>query len=95
MKKRVGVLFLGAALCLTAQQGQTWASAEIGMAFRKKEPHNFDGLAFGVGGGHWFTDRWGMDLKGLRTQQDQPTTLSTSRHGNYYLGSLHFTLLPV
>lgn len=63
------LLLLGTALSLAAQEGQTWATIQGGEAIRRNTNVYQNGIALGVGGGTWFTDRWGMDLKALHTVQ--------------------------
>jgi len=72
MKKTVMFLLAGAALTLSAQQGTAWVAGHVGQTMFDKDknfPISFDlkdQLHFGLGVGHWYTDRWGIDLRALR-----------------------------
>ena len=82
------LILLGAALSLSAQEGQTWATIQAGEAFRRNTNVYQNGIAFGLGGGTWFTNRWGMDLKALRTVQPARYFGYPDTHEYLGLGSL-------
>lgn len=89
--KAIGALILlGTALSLSAQEGQTWATIQGGEAIRRDTNVYQNGIAFGVGGGTWFTNRWGMDLKALRTVQPARYIGYPDTHEYLGLGSLLF-----
>ena len=71
MKKTLLFLLAGTALSLSAQQGQAWVMGHVGQTMFDKDK-NFgtsidlkDELHYGLGVGHWYTDRWGVDLRAL------------------------------
>ena len=73
MKKTVMLLLAGTALTLSAQQGTAWVAGHVGQTMFDKDK-NFppfsielkDQFHLGAGVGHWYTDRWGIDLRVLR-----------------------------
>jgi len=73
MKKTLIFLLAGTALTLSAQQGTAWVAGYVGQTMFDKDK-NFppfsielkDQLHLGAGVGHWYTDRWGIDLRALR-----------------------------
>ncbi|HLP30512.1 MAG TPA: OmpA family protein, partial [Geothrix sp.] len=75
MKKTLLFLLAGSALTLSAQQGQAWVMGHLGQTMFDKDKHTPPGFAaielkdqvhFGLGVGHWYSDRWGIDLRALR-----------------------------
>jgi outer membrane protein OmpA-like peptidoglycan-associated protein len=82
------LILLGATLSLSAQEGQTWATVQGGEAFRRDTNVYQNGIAFGVGGGTWFSNRWGLDLKALRTVQPARYLGYPDTHEYLGLGSL-------
>ncbi|MCE1228823.1 MAG: OmpA family protein [Firmicutes bacterium] len=94
MKKIFGVLLLGTALSLTAQEGQNWVTAQVGGAFRSSDNIYDNGFAYGLGAGHWFTNRWGLDLKALRADQELKSGASSAGREYIGLGSLLFNFRP-
>lgn len=91
----LGVLILlGSTLSLSAQQGQTWATVQGGEAIRSDTNVYQNGMAFGLGGGTWFSDRWGLDLKALRTIQPARYFGYADTHEYLGLGSLLLNLGP-
>lgn len=91
--KAIGALILlGTALTLTAQEGQTWATVQGGEAIRRDTNVYQNGIAFGLGGGTWFTNRWGMDLKALRTVQPARYIGYPDTHEYLGLGSVLFNV---
>ena len=73
MKKTVMLLLAGSALTLSAQEGTAWVAGHVGQTMFDKDK-NFppfsielkDQFHLGAGIGHWYTDRWGIDLRALR-----------------------------
>ena len=93
--KTLGALvLLGSALSLSAQAGQTWATVQGGEAIRRDTNVYQNGMAFGLGGGTWFSDRWGLDLKALRTIQPARYFGYADTHEYLGLGSLLLNLGP-
>jgi len=86
------LLLLGGGLSLAAQEGQTWATLQGGEAFRKDTNVYQNGMAYGAGGGTWFSDRWGLDLKALRTVQPARYIGYPDTHEYLGLGSILFNL---
>jgi outer membrane protein OmpA-like peptidoglycan-associated protein len=84
------LILLGPGLSLAAQEGQTWATLQGGEAFRKDTNVYQNGMAYGVGGGTWFSDHWGLDLKALRTVQPARYIGYPDTHEYLGLGSLLF-----
>ncbi|BDU69537.1 hypothetical protein GETHOR_16380 [Geothrix oryzae] len=72
MKKTLLLLLAGSALSLSAQQGQAWVAGHLGQTIFEKDKNLAtpgielkDQLHYGLGVGHWYTDRWGLDLRAL------------------------------
>lgn len=93
MKKIASLLLLGTALSLTAQEGTSWATVQVGEAFRSTDYIYEDGFAYGISAGHWFNDRWGLDLKALRSSMDPRYSYLESRE-YMGLGSVLFNFRP-
>ncbi len=72
MKRALLFLLAGTTLSLSAQQGTAWVAGHVGQTLFEKDknfPISFelkDQLHLGIGAGHWYTDRWGIDLRALR-----------------------------
>ncbi|GLH66844.1 OmpA family protein [Geothrix edaphica] len=71
MKKTLLFLLAGAAITLSAQEGKAWVMGHVGQTMFEKDK-NFgvpfelkDQIHYGLGIGHWYTDRWGVDLRAL------------------------------
>lgn len=67
MKRTLLFLLAGTALTLSAQQGTAWVTGHLGQTMFDSDSNFKDKLHFGLGVGHWYTDRWGLDLRALRT----------------------------
>lgn len=74
MKKTLLFLLAGTALTLSAQQGQAWVMGHLGQTMFDKDKNLSgpgvdlkDQLHYGLGVGHWYTDRWGLDLRALHS----------------------------
>jgi OOP family OmpA-OmpF porin len=93
MKKTLLFLLAGAALTLSAQEGQSYGAIQVGEAFRKDTNFYKSGLTYGFSTGHWFTNQWALDLKALRTQQDIRST-GVSSHEYQGLASVLFNFKP-
>lgn len=72
MRRSLLFLLAGAALTLSAQQGTAWVAGHLGQTMFDKDknfPLHFDlkdEMHYGLGVGHWYTDRWGLDMRLLR-----------------------------
>lgn len=74
MKRTFFILLAGSALALQAQQGQAWVAGHVGQTMFDKDK-NFgspsidlkDQIHYGIGVGHWYSDRWGLDLRALHS----------------------------
>jgi len=70
MKRTMLILIAGTALTLSAQQGTAWVAAYVGQTTFESDA-KFGGYRlkdqfhWGFGLGHWYTDRWGLDLRAL------------------------------
>ncbi|MBP1772431.1 MAG: Major porin and structural outer rane porin OprF [Holophagaceae bacterium] len=74
MKKTLLFLLAGSALTLSAQQGQAWVMGHVGQTMFEKDKNLAtpgielkDQLHYGLGVGHWYSDRWGLDLRALHS----------------------------
>ena len=100
MRKALSVLLIGASLTLAAQDGQTWLTGQLGETFHSSSSIYKNGTHYGVGFGHWFTDRWGFDAKLLQSDlklkdSAQPAFPSIGDdHEQMALGSVLFNLSP-
>ena len=72
MKRTLLFLIAGTALTLSAQQGTAWVAGHLGQTMFDKDknfPLTFelkDQIHYGLGVGHWYSDRWGLDLRALK-----------------------------
>lgn len=96
MKKTLLFLLAGSALTLSAQQGQAWVMGHVGQTFFESGAHLKDKLNYGLGVGHWYTDRWGLDLRALQNDlQLDPNPLGIgSAKQTHLLASGLFNLRP-
>lgn len=74
MKRILVCLLVGSAASLSAQQGQAWVSGHLGQTMFDKDKNLAtpgvdlkDQLHYGIGLGHWYSDRWGLDLRALHS----------------------------
>lgn len=93
MKRTLLFLLAGTALTLSAQEGQSYGTIELGGAFRRDTNQFKSGLTYGLGTGHWFSNQWGLDFKALRTDHEVRST-GTSTHEYLGLGSVLYNLRP-
>lgn len=93
MKNIILLLIAGATLGLAAQEGQSYGVVDLGWSFRSRDNYYNNGLVFGLGTGHWFSNRWAIDLKALRTNQEVLQT-EAATHEYQGLGSVLFNLQP-
>ncbi len=96
MRKALSVLLMGASLTLAAQDGQTWLVGQVGETFHSSSNLYKDGLHYGVGFGHWFSDRWGFDVKALQSELKAKSGVVGVKddHEQLALGSVLFNLAP-
>ncbi|WIL22228.1 OmpA family protein [Geothrix sp.] len=71
MKKTLLFLLAGTALTLSAQQGTAWVAGYLGQTSfdsdAKWNGYKFkDQFHYGLGVGHWYTNRWGLDVRALK-----------------------------
>ncbi len=72
MNRTLLFLLAGTALTLSAQQGTAWVAGHLGQTMFDKDknfPLTFelkDQIHYGLGVGHWYSDRWGLDLRALK-----------------------------
>src|SRR5512133_1165992 len=66
MKKTILLLVAGSALTLSAQQGQAWVMGHVGQTVFENDANLKDKMHYGLGVGHWYTNRWGLDLRALQ-----------------------------
>ena len=66
MKRTLQILLAGTALTLSAQQGTAWVAGELGGTAWRGSTNLKDEIHYGLGVGHWYTDRWGLDLRLLQ-----------------------------
>ncbi|WP_243321695.1 OmpA family protein [Geothrix sp. SG200] len=66
MKKALLFLLAGSAITLSAQQGQAWVMGHLGQTIFENDASLKDKMHYGIGVGHWYTNRWGLDLRALQ-----------------------------
>jgi OOP family OmpA-OmpF porin len=96
MKKTLMILLAGTALTLSAQQGTAWVAAELGQTSWKSGANLKDQMHYGLGVGHWYTDRWGLDLRLLQEDlklDSNPLNIATGKQ-THLLASGLFNLRP-
>lgn len=96
MRKALGILLMGVSMTLAAQEGQTWLTAQVGETFRSNGSLYKDGFHYGAGFGHWWTDRWGFDVKALQGELKVKSDVVgvPDDHEQLLLGSVLFNLKP-
>ena len=96
MKKSLLFLLAGTALTLSAQQGTSWVAGYVGQTMFESKPDLQDKAHFGLGLGHWYSDRWGVDFRALRSdlQVDKaPPTWGKGKE-THFLASGLFNFRP-
>ena len=88
------LIVIGSTLSLGAQEGQTWGTLQLGEAVRRDTNVYQNGVGFGLGGGTWLTDRWGLDFKALRTVQPARYIGYPDTHEYLGLGALLLNVGP-
>ena len=97
MRKALSVLLMGAALTLAAQDGQSWLVGQVGATVEQGKSKDIykDGLHYGLGFGHWWTDRWGFDVKALQSDLKAKSGVPIKDdHEQMLLGSVLYDLAP-
>jgi opacity protein-like surface antigen len=96
MKRTLQILFAGTALTLSAQQGTAWVAGELGGTAWRSGANLKDEIHYGLGVGHWYTDRWGLDLRLLRNDLEldgNPSNTPTGKQTHLLISGL-FNLRP-
>jgi OOP family OmpA-OmpF porin len=96
MKRTLAILLAGTALSLSAQQGTAWVAGHLGQTMFESDSNLKDKMHYGLGVGHWYTDRWGLDLRALRNdlQLDKnPLNIGTGKE-THLLASGLFNFRP-
>ncbi len=98
MRKTLSVLLMGASLTLVAQDRQTWLVGQVGATLEQGTSKDIykDGLHYGIGFGHWWSDRWGFDVKFLQSDLKAKSGVVGVKddHEQLALGSVLFDLNP-
>lgn len=94
--KRIFLFLLAGAttVALQAQQDRGWVAVHLGQTTFESGSHLKDEMHYGLGSGYWFTDRWGLDLRALRSdlKADVPGA-PTGKEAHLLLSGL-FNLRP-
>jgi len=96
MKKTLMFLLAGTALSLSAQQGTAWVAGHLGQTIFEGKSNLKDQVHYGLGVGHWYTDRWGLDLRVLRNDlefDNNPLNLEKGKE-THLLASALFNFRP-
>lgn len=96
MKKILMFLIAGTAITLSAQQGTAWVAGHLGQTLFESKTNLKDQMHYGLGAGHWYTDRWGLDLRALRNDLDldaNPLKVGTGKE-THLLASGLFNFRP-
>jgi len=96
MNRTLLFLVAGSALSLSAQQGTAWVAGHLGQSIFEQKSNLQDQMHVGVGVGHWYTDRWGLDLRALRSDLEldrNPLGIASGKE-THLLASGLFNLRP-
>lgn len=96
MRRTLLFLLAAATAGLSAQQGTAWVAGHLGQTIFENKTNLKDQMHFGVGVGHWYTDRWGLDLRLLRNDQEfdkNPLNIASGKE-THLLASGLFNLRP-
>lgn len=66
MKRILLFILAGSAISLSAQEGTAWVAGHLGQTLFESDTNLKDRMHYGLGVGHWYTNRWGLDLRALR-----------------------------
>jgi OOP family OmpA-OmpF porin len=96
MKRTLAILLAGTALTLSAQQGTAWVAGHLGQTMFENKSDLKDEMHYGLGVGHWYTDRWGLDLRALRSKLELDPNPAKIGSGNetHLLASGLFNFRP-
>jgi len=94
MKRILQILLAGTALTLSAQQGTAWVAGELGGTGWRSVWNLKDEIHYGLGVGHWYTDRWGLDLRLLQNDIQYSGPNAPSGKETHLLVSGLFNLRP-
>lgn len=94
MKRILQILLAGTALTVSAQQGTAWVAAEVGETGWKTGWNLKNEIHYGLGVGHWYTDRWGLDLRLLQNSLQDKGSILPSGKETHLLASGLFNLRP-
>ena len=94
MKRTLQILLAGTALTLSAQQGTAWVAGELGGTGWRSVWNLKDEIHYGLGVGHWYTDRWGLDLRLLQNDIQYSGPNAPSGKETHLLVSGLFNLRP-
>lgn len=96
MRKSLLMMLMGASLSLVAQEGQTWVTIQVGETFHSSTNIYKNGVHYGVGFGHWFTGRWGVDVKALQSDLKAKSGVAgvPDDHEQLLLGSVLYDFKP-
>src|ERR1035438_2517835 len=96
MKRTLQILLAGTALTLSAQQGTAWVAGELGGTAWRSSTNLKDKIHYGLGVGHWYTDRWGLDFRILQNDlklDPNPSNVPTGKETHNLFSGL-FNLRP-
>lgn len=96
MKKTLLLALVASGLTLTAQEGQAWVAAHAGQTMFESDANLKDKLHYGLGAGHWYTNRWGLDLRALQNDlqlDTNPLGIGSAKQ-THLLASGLFNLRP-
>ncbi len=94
MKRTLQILLAGTALTLSAQQGTAWVAGELGGTGWRTSTNLKDEIHYGLGVGHWYTDRWGLDLRLLQNDIQSSGPNAPSGKETHLLASGLFNFRP-
>ena len=94
MRKTMILLVAGVALTLQAQQGQAWVTGHLGQTMFESGANLKDKMHYGLGVGHWYTDRWGLDLRALRSDLEADVPGAPTAAQTHLLASGLFNFRP-
>jgi len=84
MKRIFLILAAGTAMVLQAQEGQSWVDGQLGVTkfmtrttLRSPFKHEFN---IGLGVGHWYSDRWGVDGRAIYNELEGPRGKGKEAH---------------
>jgi OOP family OmpA-OmpF porin len=99
MKRTLLFLLAGTALTLSAQQGTAWVAGYVGQTTFESDA-KFGGYKlkdqfhWGFGLGHWYTDRWGLDLRALTDDLQSKAPTPPKGAEGHLLASALYNLRP-